>query len=364
MHISKRDNRQKGAYRGVHFSHKPFYVIDTAFFVEPIIDINLKWAYYFLLTQDINGLDSGSAIPSTRREDFYALPVQVPPRKWQDSIVALLDCFNSKIELNRQMNQTLEQMAQTLFKSWFIDFDPAIDNALAAGNEIPAAFQAKAALRIEVASSKGLQQLPTAVQHLFPNEFESDSTTILRPKGWRQGTLEDMVTLQRGFDLPKPKRIAGTYPLIVASGQDGTNNEYKVEGPGVVTGRSGKLGVVTFVQNSFWPLNTTLWLKKYTNSNPYHAFYLLKTLDLEKYNAGSAVPTLNRNHVHSLILPIPNMKVIEKYAELVKPNFDKIFHNNEQTERLEKLRDNLLPKLISGELKIPEAEAKVEAALA
>src|SRR5450756_1793946 len=115
---------RKGAYRGVHYSPEPFFAIDTAFYLEPKTDIDMRWAYYQLLTQDINGMDSGSAIPSTSRDAFYRLPVSVPPIEEQRRITGFLGALDDKIELNRRMSQTLESMARALFKSWFVDFDP------------------------------------------------------------------------------------------------------------------------------------------------------------------------------------------------------------------------------------------------
>ena len=115
---------RKGAYRGVHYSATPFFVIDTAFYLKPKVEMDTRWAYYELLTQDINGLDSGSAIPSTSRKDFYGLPVQVPPLPKQRAIAHILSTLDDKIELNRRMNETLEEMARALFKSWFVDFLP------------------------------------------------------------------------------------------------------------------------------------------------------------------------------------------------------------------------------------------------
>ena len=115
---------RKGAYRGVHYSPDPFFVIDTAFYLKPKVEIETRWAYYELLTQDINGMDSGSAIPSTSREDFYGLPVRVPPLPEQRVIAQVLGTLDDKIELNRRMNETLEEMARALFKSWFVDFEP------------------------------------------------------------------------------------------------------------------------------------------------------------------------------------------------------------------------------------------------
>ena len=115
---------RKGAYRGVHYSAKPFFVIDTAFYLKPKVEMDVRWAYYELLTQDIDLMDSGSAIPSTSREEFYSLPVSVPPFPEQRAIAHILGTLDDKIELTRRMNETLEAMARALFKSWFIDFDP------------------------------------------------------------------------------------------------------------------------------------------------------------------------------------------------------------------------------------------------
>ena len=99
---------RKGAYRGVHFSSKPFSVIDTAFYIEPTNNIfDIKWLYYKLLTYDINSMDSGSAIPSTDRYQIYSLPIDVPPLKTQKSVVRVLDSLNDKIQLNNRINHNL-----------------------------------------------------------------------------------------------------------------------------------------------------------------------------------------------------------------------------------------------------------------
>lgn len=115
---------RKGAYRGVHYSKTPFFVIDTAFYLKPKNNnLNLLFAYYQLLTQDINSLDSGSAIPSTSRDDFYSLPLYLPPLYEQKVIAQFLSDFDQKIELNQRMNQTLEEIGRAIFKHWFVDFE-------------------------------------------------------------------------------------------------------------------------------------------------------------------------------------------------------------------------------------------------
>ena len=99
---------RKGAYRGVHFSDRPFSVIDTAFYIEPISDVyDIKWLYYKLLTYDINNMDSGSAIPSTDRYQIYSLPIDVPPIDAQREMVCVLDSLNAKITLNNRINHNL-----------------------------------------------------------------------------------------------------------------------------------------------------------------------------------------------------------------------------------------------------------------
>ncbi|HNP46525.1 MAG TPA: restriction endonuclease subunit S, partial [Panacibacter sp.] len=111
---------RKGAYRGVHYSTTPFYVIDTAFYLKPKInDLDIKYAYYQLLTKDINSMDSGSAIPSTSREDFYDLNIYLPPFKEQKLIAETLTGLDDKIDLLQRQNKTLEQLAETLFRQWF-----------------------------------------------------------------------------------------------------------------------------------------------------------------------------------------------------------------------------------------------------
>lgn len=130
-----------------------------------------------------------------------------------------------------------------------------------------------------------------------------------------------------------------------------------MKGPGVTTGRSGVLGNVFFVHEDFWPLNTSLWIKEYKASKPIHAYHLLKNLDVGTFNAGSAVPTLNRNHVHNLRVIIPEPRVVEHYEELVAVMFRRVYQNEKEAQTLIDLRDALLPKLISGQLRIPTATA-------
>ena len=111
-----------------------------------------------------------------------------------------------------------------------------------------------------------------------------------------------------------------------------------------------------FVHEDFWPLNTSLWIKEYRVSRPIHAYFILRELDFETFNAGSAVPTLNRNHVHNLKVTIPAGAVIEAFEKLAKPLFQRCYSNEQESRTLASLRDALLPKLLSGEIRVRQAE--------
>ncbi len=154
---------------------------------------------------------------------------------------------------------------------------------------------------------------------------------------WKETTLGKEVVFQRGFDLPATERKEGRFPLFTASGQDGFHSEYKVKGPGIVTGRSGTLGQVFFIEDDFWPLNTTLWVKDFRGNDKKFFYYLLKTLKLERYNAGSGVPTLNRNHLDHYPLRLPSVDDQHAIAAVLSSLDDKIELLHKQNETLERL---------------------------
>ena len=256
-----------------------------------------KFLYYLLSSNDsVEYLDviaeaSTSAYPSLKPSDIENLDITIPGLQEQKSIASILSSLDDKIDLLHRQNATLEKMAETLFRQWFVE------------------------------------------------EVKND---------WEMGKIEDLFVLQRGFDLPIQNRIQGKYPIYASSGESGYHNKYKVRGPGVTTGRSGVLGNVFFIQEDFWPLNTSLFIKEFKKSSVLHSYFVLKTIDLNSFNAGSAVPTLNRNHVHEFPIEIPPISRIHEFDEIVIPLFKKIKSNQTQIRTLTALRDTLLPKLMSG----------------
>lgn len=284
---------------------------------------------------------SGTTHQTIYFPEVKAFHIALPPLRTQREIVDVLSSLDDRIDLLRQTNATIESIAQALFKSWFIDFDPV--RAKAEGRE-PEGMDADTAA-------------------LFPAEFEESALGAI-PKGWKAGVVESLLVLQRGFDLPATKRTPGEFPVLAASGPSGTHDEFMVAGPGVTTGRSGVIGNVYFVCDDFWPLNTSLWVKEFKVATPAYAYQFLKTLDLKRFNAGSAVPTLNRNHVHAQPALIPPQLLVDAYTTVASALLGRTRENEKQANTLSQLRDTLLPHLISGKLRLPEAEAQLSEAIA
>lgn len=153
---------------------------------------------------------------------------------------------------------------------------------------------------------------------------------------WLDTKLGEVLTLQRGFDLPASDRRPGRFPVVASMGVVGTHCEPMVKGPGVVIGRSGSLGGAQYVTDDFWPLNTTLWVKDFKGNDRRFCYYLLKSLDLQTFDVGSSVPTLNRNHVHPLPVRMP-ADVDEQHAiaHVLGSLDDKIDLNRRMNETVE-----------------------------
>lgn len=262
-------------------------------------DFDKRFIKYCFKLEDLKfqmyGNTNDTVQPTLNLALLKDLVLRAPLLPEQESVANILSSLDDKIDLLHRQNKTLEAMAETLFQHWFGD----------------------------------------------------DAST-----DWPSGRVEDLFVLQRGYDLPSQDRIDGPYPIVTSSGLSGSHVDYKVKPPGVVTGRSGLLGKVFLVQEDFWPLNTSLYVKEFKRGTPIFTHLFLKTMDLPAFNAGSAVPTLNRNHVHAHTVPLPPSELIARFESTVEPLFRKIHRNVAQIASLEKLRDTLLPRLMSGEIRV------------
>ena len=152
---------------------------------------------------------------------------------------------------------------------------------------------------------------------------------------WTEIPFKEFVTLQRGFDLPKSHMVDGVVPVLGSNCVIGYHNEMKVEAPGVVTGRSGTLGLVQYSEQPFWPHNTALWVKDFKGNNPKFVYYKLKTLHLERFNGGASVPTLNRNVLDTLPVRIPEPAEQTRITSILSAYDDLIENNRRRIQLLE-----------------------------
>lgn len=160
-------------------------------------------------------------------------------------------------------------------------------------------------------------------------------TSYLGAKYWKPGTLQDLVFLQRGFDITKDQQTEGDVPVFSSSGLSSWHNEAMAIGPGVIIGRKGTLGSVHYSECDYWPHDTTLWSKSLNGNNPLFVYYALKCLGLERFNVGGANPTLNRNHIHGLPIFIPDRPVQDEIASCLSAYDDLIGNNRKRIALLE-----------------------------
>ena len=172
---------------------------------------------------------------------------------------------------------------------------------------------------------------------------------------WTELQFKDFVTLQRGFDLPKSRMMDGVVPVLGSKSVIGFHNEAKVEAPGVVTGRSGTLGLVQYSEQSFWPHNTALWVKDFKGNSPRFVYYKLQTLNLERFNGGVSVPTLNRNVLDTIPVKIPKRTAQDHIASILS-TYDDLIENNQRRIQLLEQSAQLLYKEWFVHLRFPGHE--------
>ena len=160
-------------------------------------------------------------------------------------------------------------------------------------------------------------------------------TSYLGSKHWKPAKLEDLVFLQRGFDITKAEQKEGNVPVFSSSGLNSWHNEAMVEGPGVIIGRKGTLGSVHYSEGDYWPHDTTLWSKSLKGNNPRFVFYALKCLGLERFNVGGANPTLNRNHIHGLPIFLADRRLQDDIISILSAYDDLIENNRRRIALLE-----------------------------
>ena len=172
---------------------------------------------------------------------------------------------------------------------------------------------------------------------------------------WEQRKVKNIAPLQRGFDLPTSQMEEGVYPVVMSNGIGGHHSQYKVKGPGIVTGRSGTIGKLHYIEDDYWPHNTTLWVTDFYGNNQKFIYYMYQCLDLSRFSTGSGVPTLNRNDVHDEVVCIPSVGEQKKISDYLTNLDHLITLHQRKCEETKKLKKYMLQKMFpQNGMKTPE----------
>ena len=280
---------------------------------------------------------TGSTFPNVSASQLASIPYPNLSAAEQRAIAHILGTLDDKIELNRRINETLEAMARALFKSWFVDFDPV--RAKMAGRDTG---------------------LPKHLADLFPDRLV-DSELGKIPEGWEVKALGDVLELTYGKALKADSRRGGSVPVYGSNGRVGWHDEKLAEGPGIVVGRKGNPGVVNWISTDFFAIDTTFIVlpKGGTQVLPF-LFFALKQQDLPSIAADSAVPGLNRHLAYMNRQLIPDAAAVERFDKQGGIFFTRRSQLEGESHVLATVRDTLLPKLVSGEIRLHAAERAVE----
>jgi len=297
-------------------------------------DSPIEFLYWLMRTpayrNQIVASAKGTTIVMLTKDSVENFTFPLPTLAEQKTIAAVLGALDDKIELNRRMNATMETMARAMFQSWFVDFDPV--RAKLDGRE------------------PGGMDPDTAA--LFPETFEESALGHV-PNGWEVKALGEVFELAYGKPLKAEARKHGSVCVYGANGPVGWHDEKLVSGPGIVVGRKGNPGVVTWAHGDFYPIDTTFYVKPIGACRSlYFFYYALSLQNLANLSADSAVPGLNRNHAYMSMQIMPSQPVLSAFDSQISPIFAAIHANEEQSRSLGLTRDMLLPRLLNGELTV------------
>ena len=298
--------------------------------------IPLNYIYWLLRTPEYRDYCRAHATGTTNlrlsRADFLAFPVP-PATPERLRLVDVLAALDDKIELNRRLGATLEVIARALFRSWFVDFDPV--RAKMEGRDT---------------------QLPKDVADLFPDRMVSSELGEI-PVGWEVRPLKDLLDLAYGNALKTDsRRHDGNVPVYGSKGRVGWHDSSLVQGPGIVVGRKGNPGAVTWVPTDFFPIDTTFYVVPKDNNYTWHfLFFALKAQDLPAIASDSVIPGLNRNLAYTNKQVVPPSQIAKHFEGYVGPVLTRNYDMGVESLLLASLRDTLLPRLVSGDLRQKDA---------
>ncbi|MDK2356024.1 restriction endonuclease subunit S [Enterobacter hormaechei] len=373
-----------GTIGEVFYSEEDFWPLNTTLYVVDFKGNDPLFVYYLLQTISYADYTDKAAVPGINRNHLHKAKVKVPiSLEIQQKVAAQLYQLEKRVTLGKQINQTLEQMSQTVFKSWFVDFDPVIDNALDAGNPIPEALQSRAEMRQKVRKSADFKPLPADIRALYPAEFEEAESGWV-PMGWKDGSLPDIAFINPTSWGTKNQPNYVNY-VDLSNAKDGIISSIDKISFKEAPSRARRIlkkddlifGLVRPANRSFAYVHidgltgstgfAVIRAKNtiYKNFIYYFVTYDKNVEELARIADGGAYPAIKPDDICSLPLIIPSEEIVQRFDELTS-NFRYLMNNSlVQNDFLTALRDTLLPKLISGELPLedlPDLIKQTEAA--
>jgi type I restriction enzyme S subunit len=303
----------------------PVVISNFVRLLRPLDTIDGGWLFRLSRSNSVQKMvwphAGGSAIPNLSASFYSATPIAfVPPVEEQKIVSQIFDTLGSQIHQTEALIAKLERIKQGL-----------LTDLLTRG----------------IDQNDQLRPTPDQAPRLY-----KDSPLGRIPREWQTRSLGETLKLQRGFDITVASQTAGDYPVVSSSGITSYHNQYMIKGPGVVTGRKGKLGLTHYIESNFWPHDTSLWVKDFHGNNKKFAVILLDSLRLGRFDAATSVPTLNRNFVHPLLVSVPPVDEQQRIVEMKAGLEARTAKERSNCERLRTLKTGLMDDLLTGRVRV------------
>lgn len=296
----------------------------------------LKYTLQDVIAETV-GMNRGAANPLITQGDLARLEIAHPPIPEQRAIASVLGALDDKIEQNRRTVQALEKLARAIFRAWFVDFEPV---------------KAKAA---------GATSFPSMLQPVFdalPTTF-IDSSIGLVPEGWDVSTIGELMEIRDGKPIRKTDRAGGPYPVFGANGIIGYSKNALVKEPCAILGKIGSCGALHRIDVNSWVSNNAFYVTPGNSQSLEFVWEVLNSIDFSGYIGGSANPYMPKKNFQHIAVICPRGLFLAAYERIARQLRDVVVCAETESSTLATLRDYLLPKLLSGEVRVHAAEAAV-----
>lgn len=328
---------RKGTVGALYYSPVPCWPIDTTFYISGYDKELIRYKYYLLKSLKLDQMNADSAVPGLNRDAAHSCAIYIPAcEEEQKAIAHILGTLDDKIELNRRMNETLEQMARAIFKSWFVDFEPV---------------RAKMSGRWKKGES--LPGLPAHLWDLFPDRLVPSELGDI-PEGWGIVRLGDVSDLNWGdTNVTKKSYVSNGYTAFSAKGPDGFLPYYDYDRTAIVLSAIGENSGLTWLAQGKWScIKNTMRFWSIDESLPTEYLFYATCNKIFWPLRGSAQPFISQQDARNRLIMRPIGPLGKYFGNMVEPLHKKSFYVSTESKQLASLRDILLPRLISGKIHI------------